>query len=92
MHIAAGAKNYRNESLKRADSTLKALVYEGVGRTSEERWRSRDQDDEDIIVRVTTTSICGSDLHLIHGMIPDLPRGSFSAMKPWGLWKKPGKV
>ncbi|WP_409518637.1 alcohol dehydrogenase catalytic domain-containing protein [Methylobacterium sp. PvR107] len=26
---------------------------------------------EDAIIRVTRTSICGSDLHLYHGMVPD---------------------
>jgi S-(hydroxymethyl)glutathione dehydrogenase/alcohol dehydrogenase len=26
---------------------------------------------EDAVVRVTRTCICGSDLHLYHGMVPD---------------------
>ncbi len=30
-------------------------------------------DDTDVIVKVTLTTICGSDLHLIHGMIPTTP-------------------
>src|SRR2546430_17159371 len=31
--------------------------------------------DRDAIVRVTSTAICGSDLHLYHGMIPTMKRG-----------------
>ncbi len=30
---------------------------------------------DDIILRVTATAICGSDLHLYHGKIPDLHKG-----------------
>jgi S-(hydroxymethyl)glutathione dehydrogenase/alcohol dehydrogenase len=26
---------------------------------------------DDILVRITSTAICGSDLHLIHGMVPN---------------------
>jgi S-(hydroxymethyl)glutathione dehydrogenase/alcohol dehydrogenase len=29
--------------------------------------------DDDILVRITSTAICGSDLHLIHGMVPNTP-------------------
>ncbi|QNU68133.1 alcohol dehydrogenase catalytic domain-containing protein [Ruminiclostridium herbifermentans] len=29
--------------------------------------------DTDVIVKITLTTICGSDLHLIHGMIPTTP-------------------
>lgn len=32
------------------------------------------QDGQDMIVRITTTSICGSDLHLFHGMLPSLEK------------------
>ena len=32
-------------------------------------------DDSDVIVRVTSTAICGSDLHLYNGLIPSMERG-----------------
>jgi threonine dehydrogenase-like Zn-dependent dehydrogenase len=35
---------------------------------------------EDAIVRVTRTCICGSDLHLYHGFVPDTRVGSTLAM------------
>lgn len=33
------------------------------------------QDDRDIIIEVTRTAICGSDLHLYHGYMPAMERG-----------------
>jgi alcohol dehydrogenase len=34
------------------------------------------RDREDAIVRVTTASICGSDLHVLHGLMPKMEPGS----------------
>jgi len=34
------------------------------------------RDPDDAIVRVTTASICGSDLHLLHGLMPKMEPGS----------------
>jgi threonine dehydrogenase-like Zn-dependent dehydrogenase len=56
---------------------LRALVYEGPYRV-----RVRDKPDpriehpQDAIVRVTRAAICGSDLHLFHGFIPDTRVGT----------------
>lgn len=47
---------------------MKAIVYRGVGDIRlEEVPRPRIQGPEDAVVRVTTSSICGSDLHIMHG-------------------------
>ncbi|WP_330615180.1 alcohol dehydrogenase catalytic domain-containing protein [Romboutsia sp. 1001285H_161024_C4] len=54
---------------------MKAIVYEGIKNVN-----VRDVADpkleksDDIIIKVTSTAICGSDLHLIHGMIPNLKK------------------
>lgn len=32
-------------------------------------------DPQDAVVRVTTTSICGSDLHILHGLLPKMEPG-----------------
>ena len=51
---------------------MRAMVYRGPYRV-----RVQDKDvptiehPNDAIVRVTTAAICGSDLHLYHGMMPD---------------------
>ncbi len=31
------------------------------------------QNDSDVIIKITLTTVCGSDLHLIHGIIPTTP-------------------
>ncbi|CRD51221.1 hypothetical protein BN1263320051 [Stenotrophomonas indicatrix] len=48
--------------------------------------------DDDLILRVTATAICGSDLHLYRGKIPDLHSGTFSAMSSWAWWKRWARV
>ena len=56
---------------------MKALVYEGVKDVKVKNVDTPNiQHAEDIIVKVTSTAICDSDLHLIHGMIPNLKKGS----------------
>ena len=47
------------------------------------------QNDDDIIIKVTATSICGSDLHLIHGMIPDMPKGFILGHEAMGIVRRP---
>lgn len=44
------------------------------------------KNNDDIIVQITSTGICGSDLHLIHGMIdPDLQDNYVIGHEPMGI-------
>jgi threonine dehydrogenase-like Zn-dependent dehydrogenase len=54
---------------------LKANVYRGPYKLQiEDKPRPEVQKQSDVILRITATCICGSDLHLYHGLIsPDLP-------------------
>ncbi|HZP57668.1 MAG TPA: zinc-dependent alcohol dehydrogenase [Dehalococcoidia bacterium] len=55
---------------------MKALVYHGPEDVRvEERDRPAPAAPGDAVVRVTAAAICGSDLHLYHGDIPDLHEG-----------------
>jgi len=55
---------------------MKALVYEGPGSKS---WKDVAdpiiQDDGDAIVRVDATTICGTDLHILKGDVPETTPG-----------------
>ena len=52
---------------------MKAIIYKGVRDVRVENVEDpKIEHNEDIIVKVTSTAICGSDLHLIHGMVPNL--------------------
>src|ERR671939_917913 len=51
---------------------MKAMVYRGPYKVRvEERSVPSIEHPNDAIVRVTLAAICGSDLHLYHGMMPD---------------------
>jgi alcohol dehydrogenase len=56
---------------------MKALVYEGPGSKS---WRDVPdpviEADGDAIVRVDATTICGTDLHILKGDVPETPFGT----------------
>ena len=44
----------------------------------------------DAIVEVTSTAICGSDLHLYDGYVPTMKRGTSSATSSWARWSRRG--
>jgi alcohol dehydrogenase len=56
---------------------MKALVYHGPGQRG---WDSVDDpgiiDQTDIVVRVDTSTICGSDLHILKGDVPETTPGT----------------
>src|ERR1700689_2991839 len=55
---------------------MKALVYHGPGSKAwEEVPHPTIQADTDAIVRVDCTTICGSDLHILKGDVPEVTRG-----------------
>ena len=55
---------------------MKALVYHGPGNKA---WEDVPdavlQDPTDVVVRVDTTTICGTDLHILHGDVPAVTDG-----------------
>jgi threonine dehydrogenase-like Zn-dependent dehydrogenase len=51
---------------------MRAMVYRGPNRVRvEDKRMPRIEHPNDAILRVTCSAICGSDLHLYHGMMPD---------------------
>jgi alcohol dehydrogenase len=56
--------------------TMKALVYHGPGKKAwEDVARPELVADTDAIVRVDTTTICGTDLHILKGDVPAMTDG-----------------
>ncbi|MBV9819494.1 MAG: zinc-binding dehydrogenase [Solirubrobacterales bacterium] len=55
---------------------MKALVFGGPGKRS---WDSKDdpgiEDPTDVIVKIDTTTICGTDLHILRGDVPTVTEG-----------------
>jgi alcohol dehydrogenase len=59
------------------ESAMRAMVYRGPYRIRvEEKDIPPIEHPNDAIVRVTLAAICGSDLHLYHGMMPDTRVGT----------------
>lgn len=57
-------------------TTMKALVFHGPNSLAlEDRPRPRLIEATDAIVRITTTSICGTDLHILKGDVPTITDG-----------------
>ena len=59
-----------------AKTTMKALVYGGPGVRA---WQSKPKpmirDPGDAVVRITTSTICGTDLHIMKGDVPTVTAG-----------------
>ncbi|TPQ22473.1 zinc-dependent alcohol dehydrogenase family protein [Streptomyces sporangiiformans] len=56
---------------------MKALVFHGPGESAWEDVADPGlQDATDAIVRVDTTTICGTDLHILKGDVPEVPPGT----------------
>lgn len=69
-----------------------AMNYRGPYRIRADRSKAepRIEHPNDAIVRVTRTAICGSDLHLYHGMVPDTRVGSVFGHEFTGIVEEVG--
>lgn len=71
---------------------MRAITYQGVKDVKVKKVGDPELlKDDDIILKVTSTAICGSDLHLIHGMVPNMPRGSILGHETMGIVEEAGK-
>lgn len=70
---------------------MKAVTYQGIKNVKvEDVDFPKIHKPDDIIVRITSTGICGSDLHLIHGMIPNMPKNYIIGHEPIGVIEEVG--
>ena len=71
---------------------MKAIVFDGLQkvecRTVDD---PRIEKDDDIIVKVTSTAICGSDLHLVHGLVKGMYDGYVLGHETMGIVEEAGK-
>ena len=55
---------------------MKAITLHGTGDVRVESVADpKIVDPTDVVVRITTSAVCGSDLHQYHGRVPGLPKG-----------------
>lgn len=72
---------------------MKALCWHG---TSDVRVDSvpdpKIQDPHDAIIKITSSGICGSDIHLFNGMMPTMEKGDVLGHEPMGVVVEVGKA
>ena len=70
---------------------MKALVYHGPFDVQiDDKPQPTIQHPEDAILRITSTAICGSDLHLYHGTVPGMQPGQTLGHEFMGIVEETG--
>ncbi|MBL3644233.1 glutathione-dependent formaldehyde dehydrogenase [Bacillus sp. RHFB] len=70
---------------------MKAVTYQGNKNVQVKEVKDPNiKNSDDIIVKVTTSAICGSDLHLIHQLIPNMPTDYVIGHEPMGVVEEVG--
>lgn len=70
---------------------MKAVTFQGIKRVEVKEVPSpKIQKPDDIVIKVTNSAICGSDLHLLHDMVPNLPQGYIIGHEPMGIVEEVG--
>jgi len=71
---------------------MKALCWHGVGDIRCDTVPDPQiADPGDVIIRITSTAICGSDLHLYNGFMPTMQAGDVIGHEPMGVVVEVGK-
>jgi S-(hydroxymethyl)glutathione dehydrogenase/alcohol dehydrogenase len=71
---------------------MKAVTYQGMKKVEVKNVHDpKIEKHDDILVQITSTAICGSDLHLIHGMVPNMPKDFIIGHEPMGIVEDVGR-
>ena len=72
---------------------MKALVYHGPGKKAwEEKAKPVIRDPTDVIVKITRTTICGTDLHILKGDVPEVTDGRILGHEGVGIVEEAGNA
>lgn len=70
---------------------MKAVTYQGIKNVVvKEVPDPKLLKPDDMIIKVTNSAICGSDLHLLHGLIPNLEEDYIIGHEPMGIVEEVG--
>ena len=70
---------------------MKAVTFQGVNNVVvKEVEAPQIKKSDDIIIKLTSTAMCGSDLHLVHGMIPNFQEDYIIGHEPMGIVEEVG--
>ncbi|AEO59458.1 hypothetical protein MYCTH_2307803 [Thermothelomyces thermophilus ATCC 42464] len=87
--IKQDVSNY--ETLGNPNEKMKALVWQGKQKVEVvEVAKPRIIEDGDAIIKVTGTTVCGSDLHLLHGSVIQMKKGDILGHEFCGIVEQVG--
>jgi alcohol dehydrogenase len=73
--------------------TMKALVYHGPGQKAwEDKPKPAVREPTDAVVRITTSTICGTDLHIMKGDVPTVTDGRILGHEGVGVVEAAGSA
>ncbi len=88
-HVALKKSNNGNG----IDKKMKALVYHGPGKKSwEEKPKPVIENNTDVIVKIIKTTICGTDLHILKGDVPEVTPGRILGHEGVGIVEEAGSA
>ena len=85
------AKPSGNHSLIKKEYIMKALVYHGAGKKAwEEVPKPKLKETTDAVVKIIKTTICGTDLHIMKGDLPEVTAGRILGHEGVGIVEEVG--
>jgi alcohol dehydrogenase len=80
-------------ALAKSTTVMRALTFHGPGRRSwDERPAPRILKPTDAVVRITTSTICGTDLHILKGDVPTVDKGRILGHEGCGIVEETGSA
>jgi threonine dehydrogenase-like Zn-dependent dehydrogenase len=72
---------------------MKAVVFRGIGKIALENVpEPKLKEPTDAIIRITSSAICGTDLHFIRGTAPGVKEGRVLGHEAVGIVEETGKA
>ncbi|KAK5654746.1 hypothetical protein OQA88_7071 [Cercophora sp. LCS_1] len=90
-NLKQDVSDYKGEGEGEAHETMKALVWQGKQKVEVVNVpKPKIIEDRDVILKVTGTTVCGSDLHLLHGAILQMKKGDILGHEFCGVVEQVG--
>ncbi|KAL2015203.1 hypothetical protein VTK56DRAFT_6068 [Thermocarpiscus australiensis] len=92
-HLKQDISSTKKEGAGDPNEMMKALVWQGKQKVElVDVPKPRILDDRDVILKVTGTTVCGSDLHMLHGVIMQMNKGDILGHEFCGVVEQVGSA
>lgn len=91
VRVLSNGQVFRPPLRQASYSTMKALIFKGIGKVVlEDHPKPRIRQPTDAIVKLTKSTICGTDLHIIKGDAPTCKPGTILGHEGVGIVEEVG--